>query len=187
MAELAQSNSVESSKLENLAGCSTEEIQWWLSQFQKGRCLFNQLYDFDNYPSVCFAPSYSGKDNLVTYVYELEQVIVTFNALKNSIVSKRKVDSGDSSRRVTTPHLSRISVCTTPENMPIITGIEEQSHYFFHQVIEPSMSPDHIKKTNLYDGSDTSEEFAFQSIIQAIFKSSDLQIDPIPNNLSSRI
>jgi hypothetical protein len=172
----------EPNSLEKATGCTKGEIQWWINQFGRGQELFNRLYSYDFYAPICFAPSYSDEKNLTTYVYELQQVVVTFNSIRNSIISRRQF-SPETPKRVTTPHLSRIFVCTSPETMPIITGIEEQAHAYYHLVIEPSLSPESVKMTKLYDGSDSSEEFAFQSIIRIIFQNPDLQIDPLPKNL----
>lgn len=172
----------EPDELEIVTGCTKEEILWWVDRFSIGQRLFNQIYDFSTYIPICFAPSYRDHNTLTTYVYDLEQVVVTFSALRNSILSQRQYLTSGCSRRVTTPHLSRLLVCTTPEAMPVITGVEEQAHAYFHLIIEPSLSPSHVKMTKRYDGSDTSEEFAFQSIVQAILRSTDLKIDPLPFN-----
>jgi hypothetical protein len=175
---------VNSGELERITDCTTEEIEWWIDRFGKGQEIFNRLHNFSILTPICFALAYEDEPKVTTYSCGMQRVIVTFDSLKNNITTRRKYLRGNHSFRITNPHLTRMSVCTTPNDMPVITGIEEQAHSYFHLIVEPTLQPKMISYTKRYDGSDTSEEFAFQSIVEAVFRTPGLHIDPLPSNFS---
>jgi len=117
----------------------------------------------------------------------MREIVATFTHIKATVSSKIKKNVQDQTIKLTNPHLVRISVCASPETMPVISGVEEQAHAYFHQEIESNLKPGEVIYTGRHDGSDTSEEFAYQSIIKVILNSTNLEIFPLPDNFPRQL
>jgi len=132
----------------------------WVEKFQKGQQLVAERF---NTPVLepCFI---SGKlnpgsftwfdpDDLSIYVdIELMPPLIELHA-------KSETPPHDF---VTDSHFRRLKLNLPTKYLPLAAGIEEQAHAVYEQKIKPKMG-DRDRSTGLYDGSDTSEEFAFRT------------------------
>ena len=124
-------------------------------------------------PSIHVAPIYKGAKKKVCYVEGEGIIVVTFDVINDivSLIKKSNIESR--SFRRTNAHLIRLGLCTSSEIIPIFTGIEENAHFYFDKVIKPTLKPEEISNTGRHDGSDSSEEYAFRTILNILLTHQD--------------
>lgn len=163
-------------------GLTTQDVSLWLSPFEKGQQIFNNHIgsDLPN-PPINLVPSHRGIVYRVCYVEGKGVIVVTFAVIKDFKASILKQNQGLNVMS-TNAHLIRLGLCTTPQIIPIFTGIEENAHAYFDQVIKPTLDESDINFTGRHDGSDSSEEFAFQTIVKILLTNKELAVYPLPDN-----
>lgn len=162
-------------------GLSTKEVSMWLTPFEKGQRIFN-CYVGNHLPNppIHLAQAHGGSYKKVCYVEGKGIIVVTFQVIKD-LVNLIKNCHGLNIRG-SNAHLIRLGLCTTPEALPIFTGIEENAHAYFDQVVKLTLKPEEIVFTGKHDGSDSSEEFAFLTLTQILLTNPNLPVFPLPSN-----
>jgi len=159
-----------------------QEFTLWYEPFLEGQRIFNSHVS-NGHPDIPLhiCPTYGGKESIICYVEEKDVFIATFLKLEKMINGIKRQKSGISWRS-TNAHLIRLGVCTTPSTMAAVNGIEESAHAHFHNIIKTGLDENDISYTGRYDGSDSSEEYAFQQISQIILRNNKLPLFPLPQN-----
>lgn len=157
-----------------------DEFLWWYWRFRQGQGLFNSYAGFDSYVPLHLCPAYDNKHLIICYVPEINNIIATFAKVESDIKSMKRYLSGSGKTRVTTPHLARMGLCTTPDCLPIFTGFEEQGHVFFHQQVASFLPKHRIAITGSYSGSDTYEEDLYKKKTGAILRNKHLNLYKLP-------
>jgi hypothetical protein len=166
---------------------TTQEFLLWYKPFLLGQKIFNQhVSNGNSVIPLHLYPSYNGKLNMIAYVEEENEIIITFEKMEKMIRSIKEFKIGKNNRS-TSAHLIRMGVYTTPVLMPVFTAIEESAHAHFHLHIKQTLNPEDISYTGRYDGSDSSEEYAFKLMSQIILMNKSLELFPLPDNFSKKL
>ncbi|NCO12568.1 MAG: hypothetical protein COZ34_02680 [Candidatus Pacebacteria bacterium CG_4_10_14_3_um_filter_34_15] len=172
---------------ESRLGFTAKEFNWWAEPFWYGQRIFDQhVGNTDKATPLHIVPSYNGNENKITYVEEIDLIYVCTKYISSAIASLKKHRLRMESFRTTNPHLIRLGICTRIDVLPVFTGIEERAHAYFHKHVKKTLKAGAIKYTGLYDGSDFSEEYAFQQIATIILNNKDLPIFPLPSNFNHK-
>jgi transposase-like protein len=163
----------------------TKEDFWlWYERFLFGQKIFNTHVNNQSSSSIIpfhLCPSYNGRQRLIAYVEGEHKIVATFATMEKVIKGIKQCLNG-ANLRSTNVHLVRMGICTSSLLMPIFTGIEESAHAYFHLHVKPKLKPEEIVYTGRYDGSDSSEEYAFQQLLQIILVHKELELFPLPQN-----
>lgn len=159
-----------------------DEFMLWLHYFRLGQNIFdNHVHNSDPTTPIHVCESYNEQKNIITYVEELDQIMVTFSFIQRYALSIRKNTKKNISK-TTNAHLMRLGLYTNSDLTPIFTGIEERAHAHFHKNIKPKLDPEKVVYTAKHDGSDSSEEYFFTTLIQIILNNKNLELYPLPKN-----
>jgi hypothetical protein len=159
-----------------------EEFLLWLKPFRFGQSIFDRhVGNADPVTPLHLCPSYNGENNVICYVEEKDCVIVSFQLITDLVAHIKKYKQTLNGCRRTNAHLIRLGVCTTPDAMAIFTGIEERAHAYFHKHVKETLNAE-LSYTGKYDGSDSSEEYAFREMSKIILNNRSLPLYPLPSN-----
>lgn len=167
-----------------------EDFVLWLNLFVLGQRIFDgHVGNEDPITDIHLCQSYKGnlgREKVACYIEELDLMAVSFKFVEADLIAIKKYLTKPSSR-ITNVHLNRLGVCTTPNLAPLFTGIEERAHAYFHKHVKPNLDPKEINFTGMYDGSDSSEEYAFQQIASIILRNKNLTLDPLPEDFAEKL
>ncbi len=167
-----------------------EDFLLWLNLFVLGqRMLDEHVGNADPITHIHLCPSYKGnlgREKVACYIEELDSMAVSFKFVEADLIAIKKYLTKPNFR-ITNVHLNRLGVCTTPNLMPLFTGIEERAHAYFHKHVKPNLDHKEINFTGRYDGSDSSEEYAFQQIASIILRNKNLSLDPLPEDFAEEL
>lgn len=164
-------------------GFTAQEFNWWADPFWHGQSIFDKhVGSTDKATPLHIVHSYNGTDNKITYVEDIDLIYVGAKYISRIIALFKKHRAKMESFRTTNPHLIRLGVCTRIDVIPVFTGMEERAHAHFHKHIKQTLDTNAITHTGLHDGSDSSEEYAFQQLLAIILKNKDLPLYPLPHN-----
>lgn len=161
------------------------EFMLWLHYFRLGQNIFDTHVDnFGPTTPLHVCESYNNKKNIIAYVEELDQVMVTFGFIQRYVQLIRK-STKTFSTKSTNGHLMRLGMYTNSNLIPIFTGMEERAHSHYHKSIKPKLDPEKVVYTAKHDGTDSSEEYFFNMLIQIILNNKNLELYPLPKNFQN--
>ncbi len=168
---------------ESQLGFTEKEFNLWADPFWHGQSIFDRhLKNTDKLTPLHIIRSYNGIENKIMYIEELDLIYVCIEYISKIVTLEKKHHQEMNTFRTTNLHLIRLGLCTRLDVLPIFTGIEERAHAYFHKHIKKTLKPEDIIYTSKHDGSDTSEEYAFNQIASIILNNTDLPLFPLPSN-----
>ncbi len=142
------------------------EVAHWINSFRFGQVLAADMHgrlEITPYKLVSYIydPETGGiVDNGTGYLHGQNLIVSTYKAVCEGIWVKRHDLVG------TLANLEVYKLFFKPDELTILSGVEEESHSIFAQQIEPAK----IRYTGRYDGSDTVEVQAQKDLLSVLEK-----------------